>query len=343
MMVTRPSILYSLLLLAQFFLGQVKSQRQYTYWNVDERCPEEDENVRRNLQELQQENNEHDDEPNVFALDDETSLRLRGASRQKDQENNAHTKVHNKDSRDLQVQSVNTNPVTFNLKLYWAPGYCWQREWYERKWCLQCSDQGCGHDSLLWIMECNPLRSMQRFEWVSTGLDTGFLKVAGTGNLCLERIYTPTYRLRTCDPNNIYQQFAGFHLYSPFELHPANQQDGNDQCLTQDHHPKPYEELISHKCPLAREHKTSYWQVYQPSESAVSIRFPSCSTSFPCHVCEGDCTTDAECLGTLRCFQRGHSNSHHTIPGCAGVPLAHCKYILLCCSSLHVFVHSRPN
>jgi hypothetical protein len=38
-----------------------------------------------------------------------------------------------------------------------------------------------------------------------------------------------------------------------------------------------------------------------------------CTPSAPCAVCQGDCDSDNDCTGDLRCFQRSHGEA---IPGC---------------------------
>ena len=39
-----------------------------------------------------------------------------------------------------------------------------------------------------------------------------------------------------------------------------------------------------------------------------------CTNSAKCNKCEGDCDTDNDCVGSLKCFQRGNSE---TVPGCS--------------------------
>jgi hypothetical protein len=34
-------------------------------------------------------------------------------------------------------------------------GYCWQDEWEDRKWCLECEGSSCGEDDYLWIKKCD--------------------------------------------------------------------------------------------------------------------------------------------------------------------------------------------
>jgi hypothetical protein len=289
---------------------------QYVQWEIDPRCPEDDD--RRHLKEPEDEANEAvtGNLRHLFPLT-ENQLDVADSTKALGDDRN----------RNLFVGS--TNPVTFNFKLHWEQGYCWQREWGERKWCLECPQITCGEGDFLWINECNEYEPLQRFEWIQLGIDPnsgqnqGLLKVASQ-NLCIEQVSPNTFRLQTCDENNIDQKLIGFHFTLYFQIGPAHV-DYLYDCLTQDHHPKPYEELISQACDVAQKHRTGFWEVYKPSESVVSLRMPSCTSQLPCQECQGDCNRDSDCLGTLRCFERGHLNAAASIPGCAGVPLASCK------------------
>lgn len=42
-----------------------------------------------------------------------------------------------------------------------------------------------------------------------------------------------------------------------------------------------------------------------------------CSATRPCAACEGDCDSDTECQGQLKCYQR--TTAMETVPGC-GLP-----------------------
>ena len=255
------------LTVGQLFMP-VAAQRQYVQWNVDERCPPD--GTRRKLILNESEHEQHLPTTNNKS----TPSRFLRVNPIKDGDSN---------SRNLQAS------ITFNLKLYWQPGYCWQREYIERKWCLQChgSASSCEQDSNLFINTCNPYEPLQRFEWIQLGVDParqyqnqGLIKVA-TGNLCLQQTLPGIFRLRECNQYDINQGFSGFNQYGPFQLRPAHADNIGD-CLTQDHHPTPGEELITQPCSVAIQDRTSYWQVYEPSESVSSIRFPACSPSLPC-------------------------------------------------------------
>jgi len=213
------------------------------------------------------------------------------------------------------------NTVTFNLRLHWEEGACWQNEWIERKWCLQCPGSSCVVGDELWINECDEYDPLQRFELVYLGRNAnnisshynkhlGLLKVASNNDdddeLCLRRVSSSTFQLAPCDHTNIDQQLVGFDPYKPFELQPANQEDGINQCLSQDHDPKPYELVRSIPCYVARRDSTSYWNFYKRSATPLSVtpRSVPCSYQNPCVACQGDCDADSDCQGTLRCYQR---------------------------------------
>lgn len=279
-------------------LESVASQSQWIKWDVDPRCPDDERRLLQGPNDFEDPN-----EPPPDSITKEEAKR-----------------------RELAIVGT-TNPVSFNMKLYWRPGYCWQQEWEEREWCLECYGGTCDEEDPLWIKACDQYDIRQRFEWVQLGIDpttyqnTGQLKVAGK-DLCVEQVEDGKFRLQGCDSTVVDQMFVGFHIANPFQMRPFHV-DHITECLTQEHHPKPYEELISEPCYVAQKHRTAYWNVYKPSETLVTLRFPACSASLPCDECQGDCTEDKDCLGSLRCYQRGFDNPSARIPGCAGVPLAH--------------------
>ena len=319
---------------ANLTISSVASRQYYVQWIVDDQCP--DEGGRRGLQETRDDiigrgvfhtaTASDKKEPGTQSTLDRTEMdyvpfedsHLRGRDNTKDDESRA-------------LQSTTANTVTFNLKLHWKLGYCWQQEMIERKWCLQCPGTTCNSGDYLWIYECNQHDVLQRFELVYLGMDParpnkhmGLLKVAGE-DLCLHQLEPGTFRLFPCDASNEDQKLVGFEPYQPFEIQPAHLNHVDD-CLTQDHHPKPYEELRSKPCYVARRDRTSYWEFYKRSETGMSTRNPPCSPNLPCDTCQGDCDKDADCRGTLRCYQRWGQSGSQSIPGCSGVPVDQRKY-----------------
>ena len=51
------------------------------------------------------------------------------------------------------------------------------------------------------------------------------------------------------------------------------------------------------------------------STSMLTMRSSECSVSQPCDICQGDCDTDTECKGGMKCFQR---TGMEAVPGCLG-------------------------
>ena len=288
-------------------------QGTYINWIVDPRCPDE----RRGLI-------EHSSTGGNGAA----NLRRSHQEAERNSITDLPEKRHHAVAR-RSLQSLSSNLVPFNIKLYWQAGYCWQREWIERRWCLECPGDTCSSESFLWINECDEDNSLQSF-LIQLGLDgysyenQGLLKTANY-DLCVEQVETGTFRLLPCDEDNIDQKLVGFTEDRPFQLRPAHS-SYSQSCLTQDHHPKPHEELIAQPCDIAEDHHTSYWEVESnPSENALSLRVPTCSATLPCGLCEGDCRDDSDCRGSLRCFQRGSENSGLAVPGCSGIAVTQCE------------------
>ena len=58
------------------------------------------------------------------------------------------------------------------------------------------------------------------------------------------------------------------------------------------------------------------------SKPVVDKGASSCTSSYPCMVCEGDCDRDCDCAYGLACFQRTYSSQ--TVPGCATTGYVKC-------------------
>ncbi|KAI2492543.1 Ricin-type beta-trefoil lectin domain [Fragilaria crotonensis] len=217
--------------------------------------------------------------------------------------------------------------LRFNMKIHWQEGYCWQEEWKERKWCMECDGDTCGEGDKLELQVCENV-ARQEFNWVPTS-GGGRLKVSNK-NLCFERVGTNEYRLKICSSSSK-QVLVGFNANKPFELYPRGLE--GEKCLSNNrHHPKASEEIFTDRCSNARAAHTNRWEVYWPSSggsssgsggssggssSSKSLVTPvrSCSSSNPCGECEGDCDTDSHCKGNLVCFQKG---ANTPVPGCRG-------------------------
>jgi len=187
----------------------------------------------------------------AFDVDTGETMGLRGSDPNSRIQNS--TFLYSNSTRELQ------SGRTFNLKLYWRSGYCWQDEWTERKWCMQCRGvrarskvivlscafnnvwaltfvqrnldkhkmwltfQSCSSGEGLQIQKCSN-KATQRFQW-----SNGRIKVASKNN-CLSR--SGGLRLRPCGGSG--QGFSGYRSSGGFQLRPS----GGGGCLTQEHHPK---------------------------------------------------------------------------------------------------------
>jgi len=218
------------------------------------------------------------------------------------------------------------NDEIFMMKLYWEEGYCWQKEWNEREWCMQCEGTRCDVGDAMILRRCDDTIAHQKLEWInqdSSGL-RGRLKLAYY-DLCLtlDGYY---FLLTECNDQIDEQVLIRSSLSDIFELYPRDQQ--NSTCMNNHHHPKEYEYIDAIKCKLARNARTSKWEIYLPTTNqqeidsidsakrAINLRYEDCTVQNPCAECYGDCNTDDECGDGLACYQRTDDNF---IPGCVGV------------------------
>jgi hypothetical protein len=272
-------------------------------WDVDKRCP--DWRNGRNLHDIGGfDTQDADFDPDAYGMKQRASSSLRGA--------------HEQSHREL--------AFSFQLKMYWEQGFCWQEEWKERKWCMSCQGR-CSSGERLWIQYCTSGDATQKFNYIPAAGGGGQLKTA-TENLCLERVSGSSYKLADCQVTDR-QIFTGFETNgSPFELHPKS---SSDTCMAnQFHHPKPEELIFGSTCKDARINHTDKWQVYNggtevssPSSavdtSTLRLRNKECSDNDNCDACEGDCDSDKQCKGNLKCFQR---NNDREVPGCNGAGIS---------------------
>lgn len=291
-MMMQVSMLLRLLLLSAVALRRAQS------WNVDERCLRP-----RQLDSMQMEEPwvVESEVTNEIMPKDETVRYLR--------------------QRELQ------SSFRFKFKMHWKPGYCWQEEWNERFWCMQCEGSSCSEGDVLEIRTCKQGVAAQQFTWIPTK-GGGRIKVANM-DLCLERINTNEFELRNCS-TSLLQVLVGFKPNGPFEI--SSFGNVGKKCLTQDHHPKPYEELFTTACEKPRMTNTSLWEAYQstgtydPTPSSFTKwlvnRNSTCLPSKPCPECTGNCAQDTDCVGTLKCHKRTSSKPLAPIPGCLGKGLA---------------------
>ena len=183
-----------------------------------------------------------------------------------------------KDLSDKAVVSVNENlrgsdshrrlqMSPFRLKMHHEEGYCWQKEWEDRKWCASCKGGTCQQGDLLWVQKCSSA-NIQLFLWESLGGTTGILKPYTRQDLCWTRTHQDYYYLNEkrsyfsllpCQPGDENQVLDGLRTDTAFELY--SPVDGDSFCVTQAHHPKAGEEMFTEKCSKARFDLTSLWEV----------------------------------------------------------------------------------
>ncbi|GAX29568.1 hypothetical protein FisN_24Lh020 [Fistulifera solaris] len=149
---------------------------------------------------------------------------------------------------------------SFALKLYWEPGYDWQNEPFERKWCMSCRGR-CSAGGEIAIFDCDD--SPTQWEFVSHGPNEVQIKVANR-NICVEEFPGNDLELADCDSSNQKQRFVAFggsFNDRRFEISPKQRQGW---CMTQRHHPKNNESVNVEPCVTARRDgsNTSYWNKY---------------------------------------------------------------------------------
>lgn len=149
-------------------------------------------------------------------------------------------------------------PGSFRLRLYWEEGYIWQDSPRESFWCATADYNGypgtgqCWHGDFtepcnseeLYISTCSK-NEKQAFVFIPTG-DNEILVQLGSPNpqdpnidRCLEREGRAIY-LRACDATNPLQRwFAPNGSLVGDEKFELSQKDFQQQCVSNDHHPKP--------------------------------------------------------------------------------------------------------
>ncbi len=153
--------------------------------------------------------------------------------------------------------TTSSGPQDFKLKLYWEPGYFWQEESFERKWCMRCLGGSCSVGEKLYIEECDD-DGVQRFDFDYVSSDEVLIKLHGT-NQCLERS-NKDFFVRNCNSGKSLQRWwakvGNFDEYR-FEI---SQKAASNLCMTQRHHPKAGEDVHLEPCTVARSGDTSFWE-----------------------------------------------------------------------------------
>ena len=137
-----------------------------------------------------------------------------------------------------------SNGFYFQLRLHWEEGIVWQQYKKSRAWCATCSGYFCDVGDFVMITKC--LEHMDDQKWIF--YDDGRIKPLINSDACIttDRGIEGYVRLETCrDQHDDYQRFQLFddnNIFNKFQIHPRRD---DRLCLTQDHHPKVIEEILS--------------------------------------------------------------------------------------------------
>lgn len=271
-------------------------------WNCDDRCPDynaclEEERQRGNRRALDGGGVwKHKTSTSLLFLSAETQLNGRNDGNHRDTVGSGNgSKGNNMSKRPTVVETqqnlrgVATSMTTrFLLRMYHEESteYCWQSEWEDRGWCMECEEcESCGSVSCdegdsLWIKFCNDDQDEQYFVYEEvSGTGGGRLKPYTAQSLCLEKTGSRAMVLKTCQDGNMDQILMGFAMSGAFELYPYGHDTASTsspKCLSQAHHPKKEEEIEAFTCDSARGDKTSLWIA---TEVIVSGNLNACSGS----------------------------------------------------------------
>lgn len=177
------------------------------------------------------------------------------------------------------------------LKLYWQPGYYWQEETFERKWCMRCENNlDCQVGEKPFLGDCaEDWYKTAYFNLISYG-DHEFVQIQvisadekkrtdrqrrkrngfSSSDLCLERSRGRHVTLEQCHTDGKEEQLWRAPQGSFRNIQRSNNRfelsqslfGGMDYCLTNHHHPKYGETLEMYTCDEARRDQTSFWNTY---------------------------------------------------------------------------------
>jgi hypothetical protein len=180
---------------------------------------------------------------------DEDSSRLRGGV----------TAVKPAQRRNLEESTY------FHLKMYHeeSKDYCWQGEWEDRRWCMDCEGSKCSRGDIIEVRTCERSNQLdQQFVYEDIpGSGGGRIRPYYNQDLCFMRRSSSsrTVYLDWCkedyDDDEI---FLGFDFDKEFELIPKTL---SDHCLTQEHYPRSGEKIFADDCENACNVGTCLWEV----------------------------------------------------------------------------------
>lgn len=175
--------------------------------------------------------------------------------------------------------------------MFWKPGYYWQEETFERRWCMECTqcavlnfdDTGaecsavdaCAAGDQLWVRDCDGSDGGRGGDTFSVTAAAGGAAstfhqiriaagsaVAAATNLCLERVAKKYVTVQTCNATSAAQLWTPISATAPFVIVPAEESaDAYPFCMTQTHHPKDYETVGLKN--ITRAKTTRYWVTYE--------------------------------------------------------------------------------
>lgn len=301
-----------------------------TYWDCDDRCPNYDDCMDGGAR-------RHVLEQNLVIDDEDASSRKDERLYQSSEDAKSLVPAADKNinvaepaslRRGTGNQQRQLKETYFHLKMYHeeSKDYCWQGEWEDRRWCLDCEGSECNHGDDIEIRTCE--RQGQRdqqfvYEPVS-GSDGGRIKPYFNQDLCLVRLSSSQeFGLDWCEEDGYDDKeiFLGFTFDSEFKLVPKTLRDN---CLTQNHYPRNGERIYATDCDEACHDATCLWEtIYIANKSDENGNLPPiqdngdgyCTEDEPCEQCSGDCDTDYECTGDLICCKRGR---YDKVPTCSG-------------------------
>ena len=170
------------------------------------------------------------------------------------------------DDEDDGEDSSVSRSSPFQLMMWWERDYFWQETFSRRRWCATCGKgerKRCREGEHVRIVKCNSKNKVQH--WIRDG---SRICAATDKSLCWD-YGTRDFTLWRRESSSLTQDFLARPFFSirknvnktyRFELRRRTKSG----CVTQLHHPKDYEFLMSRRCELARNSKTSYWVAVVP-------------------------------------------------------------------------------
>ena len=192
-------------------------------------------------------------------------VRYGGKNNENDGDDEDDTDKDMDDEDDGEGGSVSQSSP-FQLMMWWERDYFWQETFSRRRWCATCGKgegKRCKEGEHVRIVKCNSKAKVQH--WVREG---SRICAYTDKSLCWD-YGTRDFTLRRRKSSSLTQDFLARPFFSirknankpyRFELRRRTKSG----CVTQLHHPKSYEYLMSRRCDLARNSKTSWWVAVVP-------------------------------------------------------------------------------